>query len=282
MGRPFMYSGEVVEFSDPQLDEMLASDVTAIEAGIDLERRRESDPSQLGPSWHGYRMERDPLEAGLAEFGITLQKTDVPRRITDRQNVLFLGNVLNHYPHDERVRELDRISASMDEGDIVIVQVDEVETSSIEVLHVKGRGGRTTRERVKWIDTRTLEIQELVGSAASWRQIRVKPVVERIACRLIDCLGKKMSSAAWNQVDDQALARDTISHVLRTFFRAWPVEETLRIAIRQAVRRLPSEGGPKGIPVFDGDATDAYGGALGSDPSPVVPEADFIHFGFTS
>jgi hypothetical protein len=54
------------------------------------------------------------------------------------------------------------------------------------------------------------------------------------------------------------------------------VEETLRIAIREALRRVPSEEGPKGIPVVKNDATDAYGGALGSDPSPIVSEADLI------
>jgi hypothetical protein len=43
-----------------------------------------------------------------------------------------------------------------------------------------------------------------------------------------------------------------------------------------ALRRLPSEGGPKGIPVFKDDAKDVYGGALGLDPSPIVSEADLI------
>src|SRR5512139_3477439 len=138
MGRTFMSSGENVEFADPKLDEMLAPDVREIEARIDLERKRDRDPGQPGPSWDGYRMERNPLEAGLAEFGITLQMTDVPQRVKDRQNVLFLGNVLNHYPRDQQAREFDRIAANMEEGDIVIVQVDEVETSSIEVLRVKG------------------------------------------------------------------------------------------------------------------------------------------------
>jgi hypothetical protein len=63
MGRTFMYSGEKVEFFDPRLDEMLAADVPKIEAKIDLERKRDSDPSQPGPSWAGFRMERNPLEA---------------------------------------------------------------------------------------------------------------------------------------------------------------------------------------------------------------------------
>jgi hypothetical protein len=149
MGRTFMYSGEPVEFSDPKLNEMLAPDVKKLEARIDLERKREGDPSQPAPSWEGYRVQRNPLEAGLAEFGITLQKTDVPQRIKGRQNVLFLGNVLNHYPQAEQARELERIAANMEEGDIGIVQVDEVEASSIEVLHVKGQGAQKTRERVR-------------------------------------------------------------------------------------------------------------------------------------
>jgi hypothetical protein len=165
LGRPFMCSGERVEFSDPTLNEMLASDVAKIEARIDLERKRHSDPSQPGGSWDGYRIERNPLEVGLAEFGITLQKTDVPQRIEDRQNVLFLGNVLNHYPQDEQVRELNRIAAGMEDGDLMIVQVDEVHASSIEVLLVKGQGIHKTRERVRWIDTRK-------------REARVKPDLE--------------------------------------------------------------------------------------------------------
>jgi hypothetical protein len=279
MGRPFMSSGERVEFADPELDEMLASDVPTIEAWIDSERKRDSDPSQPGPSWDGYRIDRNPLEAGLAAAGIALQKTDVPQRIEDRQNVLFLGNVLNHYPQDERARELDRIAASSLDGDIVIVQVDEVETSSIEVLRVKGQGTHKTRERVRWVDTRTLEVQKRVGGPGSWREVRVKPELERMVSRLIDHLGTRVSSPEWSQENHALLVRQFFSLVFRTFFRAVPVEETLRVAVREALRRLPSDGGPKGIPVFEGDATDAYGGALGPDPSPIVSEADLVHLG---
>ena len=277
MGRTFMYSGEPVEFSDPKLNEMLAPDVQKIEARIDLERKRDSDPSQPGPSWDGYRMEKNPLDAGLAEFGITLQKTDVPQRIKDRQNVLFLGNVLNHYPQDEQARELDRIAANMEEGDIVIIQTDDVETPSIEVLHVRRQGAQKTRERVRWINTKKLEVQKPVRGSGSWRQIRVKPEVERMVSRLIECLGRKVSSPEWSQKNHRVLVHQYISHVFGTFFRALPVEETLRIAIRKALRRLPSEGGPKGIPIFKDDAKDAYGGALGLDPSPIVSEADLIN-----
>ena len=277
MGRTFMSSGEPVEFSDPPLDEVLAPDVLKIEARIDLERKRDADPSQPAPSWDGYRMERNPLEAGLAEFGITLQKTDVPQRIKDRQNVLFLGNVLNHYPQDEQARELDRVAANMEEGDILIVQVDEVETSSIEVLQVKGQGSQKTRERVRWIDTRKLEVQKRVHGSGSWRQVRMKPEVDRIASRLVDCRGMKARPLQWNQEDRKVLVHRYIRHVFATFFRALPVEETLRIAIREALRRVPSEGGPKGIPVFKDDAKDAYGDALELNPSPIVSEADLIN-----
>src|SRR5512136_1290346 len=66
MGRTFMSSGENVEFSDPELDEMLAPDVREIEARIDLERQRDSDPSRPGPSWEGYRMEKKPLEGPVS------------------------------------------------------------------------------------------------------------------------------------------------------------------------------------------------------------------------
>lgn len=268
MGRTFMYSGQPIDFSDSQLDEMLAHDVSKIEAGIDS-----------GPSWDEYRIERNPLEAGLAAFGIALQKTNGPQRIKDKQNVLFLGNVLNHFPREEQIGEFNRISASMEDRDLVIVQVDEVEASFIEVLRVKGRGAGKTRERVRWINTKTLEVQTPVQGSASWRQIRVKPAVDRIVNTLIDCLQTNASSPALSRDDRKTVVRQTISHVFRTFFRALPVEETLRIAIREAVRRLPSEGGPNGIPVFGDDARDAYGGALGLDPSPIVSEEDFIRFG---
>ena len=279
MGRTFLYSGENVEFSDPRLDDVLAPDVPKIEARIDLQRKRDGDASQPAPSWDGYRMERNPLEAGLAEFGIALQKADLPQRIEDTQNVLFLGNVLNHYPHDEQAHELDRIAASMADGDVVIVQVDEVDTSSIEVLYVKGQGSRKTLERVTWINTQTLEVQKRVLGTGSWQQIQLKPAFEQMVSRLMECLGMKANSPEWSREDHKALVRQNIIHVFRTFFRALPVEKTLRIAIREALRRLPSEGGMKGFPVFKDDARDAYGGTLGLDPSPLVSEADLIHIG---
>jgi len=258
MGRPFIYAGDRVEFSDPELDEMLAPDVRKIEAAI----------GQPAASWDGYRMERDPLEAGLAEFGITLQKTDVPQRIKDKQNVLFLGNVLNNYPHDEQAPALDRIAGNMEERDIVIVQVDETQTSFIEVLQVKGQGARKTRERVMWVDTRRLEVHKPVRGQGAWRQTHVKPVVERMISRLVDRLATNASSPEWSRDDHRALVHQRINRVFSTFFRALPVEATLRIAIREALRRLPSEGGPKGIPVFKDDETDLIHLVLTS------PEAD--------
>jgi len=279
MGRPFLVSGEEVAFRDPMLEELLASDVRKIEAGIDLERKRESDPSLPGPSWDEYRVERDPLRTGLAELGITLQETDAPRRIEDKQNVLFLGNVLNQYPRDEQALELDRITASLQEGDIVIVQMDEDETSSLEVLRVIGQGARKPRERVRWIDTRKLEVLEPVRGPGSWRQTCLKPVLGRMVSRLVDGLGRKVSSPEWSRQDQQVLVRRTIGQVFGTWFRALPAEETFRVAVREALRRLPPDGGPKGIPVFEGDVEDAYGGAVGSAPSPIVTEADLVDLG---
>ena len=79
--------------------------------------------------------------------------------------------------------------------------------------------------------------------------------------RLIECLGRKVSSPDWSQQNQRlpVHVNQYIRHVFGTFFRALPVEEILRIAIREALRRLPSEGGLKGIPVFKDDANDAYG-----------------------
>ena len=167
----------------------------------------------------------------------------------------------------------------MQEGDLVIIQEDELEKAFIEVLQVKGQGSQKTRERVRWIDTGRLEVQTPGPGPGSWRQIRLKPGLDRIADRLIDCLGRKAGSPEWSQEHCKVLVHQRVRHVLRMFFRASPVEETLRIAIREALRRLPSEGGPEGIPVFKDDATDAYGGVLGLDPSPIVSEADLVHLG---
>ena len=270
MGRPFMLSGERVAFLDQTLDAMLAPDVVKIEAGIDSERTRDSDPGLPAPPWDGYRVERDPLKAGLAEFGITLQTTDVPQRIMDRQNVLFLGNVLNHYPQDERARELDRIAANMQEGDLVIVQVDEVEASYVEVLHLKGQGPQKARERVRWINTKTLEVQTAVCGPGSWQRIPLGPELERMVGRLVNCLERKARSLELDHEDHRALVRRQVSQVFRTHFRALPVEETLRVAAREALRRLPSEGGLKGIPDFAADAQEACGGTPGLDPSSIA------------
>lgn len=276
MGRAFMISGEKVEFRDPALDEIMAQDIKKIEDNIDQERNRNGHPSQTGPLWNGYRIKINPLEAGLDEFGISLQKTDVPQRIKNRQNVLYLGNVLNHYPQEERASELDKITTNMQEGDIVIVQSDEIETASIEVLKVKGQGIRKTLERVRLINSGKLEVSKPLPGKESWQQIHLKPVLELIVSRLSDCLGSKMRSPEWNQEDHNLLVRQFIYQIFGTFFRAMPVEETLRTAIREALRRLPSGGGLNGIPVFKDDAKDAYGGALGLDLSPIVSEEDLI------
>lgn len=64
----------------------------------------------------------------------------------------------------------------------------------------------------------------------------------------------------------------------RTYVRAAPVEAILRLAVREALRRLPPDAGLKGIPIFDDDARDAYGGVPGSDRSPLVSDSDLIDF----
>ena len=276
MGRNFMVSGEKVEFLDPALDEMSTCDVKKIEARIDLERKRDGDPSQPAPSWDGYSIEKNPLEKGLAEFGIILQKTDVPQRIKGRQNVLFLGNVLNHYPKDEQIREFERVVANMKDKDIIIVQVDETETSFIEVSIVKGNGAMKTCERVRWINTKKLEVQQPVNGQESWMQINLMPELSRIVSLLFDCLERKVNSSEWSQINHKDFVRQNINQVFRTFFRALPVEETLRIAIREALRRLPQERGLMGIPVFKDDAADAYGNTKLLNISPIVSEAELI------
>jgi hypothetical protein len=242
---------------------------------MDLEMKRVKDAGRPAPTWDGYKIEKNPLEAGLAEFGITLQKTDVPQRRKDRQNVLFLGNVLNHFPREEQARELDRIAANMQEGDIVLVQVDDLEASFIEVLQVKGHGTMKTLERVRWINTLAkVEVRTPDRDPGSWRQIYWKPALERISERLTDCLERKLDSPEWRQKNLKTIVLQYLHYFMGTFFRALPVEKTLRIAIREALRRLPAEAGPKGIPVFMGDAKDAYGGALGPDSSPIVSDEE--------
>jgi hypothetical protein len=276
MGRSFMMSGEKIEFRNPSLDEMLAPDVQNIEAKIDLERKRENDTDQPGHSWEKYAIEKNPLEAGLAEFGIILQRTNVPQRITGKQNVLFLGNILNLYPQNEQAHELDTIAVNMLEGDLIIVQTDEMEKSYIEVLNVKGQGIRKTRERMRWINTSKLEVHKPGPDPGSWQHIHLKPVLERIKSKLLDCIWRREISPDWSQEELKVMVHQYVSHVFATFFRALPVEDTLRIAIREALRRIPSKGGLKGIPVFSDDEQDVYGGALGLNPEPIVSDADLI------
>lgn len=274
LGRTFMNAGEQVEFADPRLEAMLTPAVRQIEALIDAE----SDPSPPRPAWDRYRVDKHPLEDGLAAFGIRLQKTAVPDRIQDRQNVLFVGNVLNHYPPDQQVREFDRIGANLEEGDLIILQMDGMNPSFVQVFQVKGRGAQKTRERVRSINTNRLEVYQPIRGPGSWQQIDLKPEVERLVSDLMECLESKVGSPAWSQKHHRALVHQIISHVFGTFFRALPTEKTLRIAIREALRRLPSESNLKGMPVFQDDAIDAYGGALGLERSPLVSEADFSRF----
>lgn len=276
MGRSFLHQGDHLEFSDPELDEILALEVPKIEALIGLEMKRDSDHGQSEPLWDGFKVKKNPLEAGLAEFGITLQKTAVPQRVQGRQNVIFLGNVLNQYPQPERDREFNRVVAHMDEGDIAIIQMDGIDTPSIEVLRVKTQDARKAFERVRWINTRTLEVQVPGRNLGSWQDIHLKPWVNRVASCLVECLEMRSSTQDRHQQSRKALVHQSIAHVCVTFFRALPVEKTLRIAIREALRRLPSEAGLKGIPVFTGDTKDAYSGPLGSALRPLVSDEDIL------
>lgn len=276
MGRPFLISGKKVEFRDTVLDEIMAPDIKMIGELIGLEMKRDNDPVPSEPEWNGYRMEKNPLEAGLAEFGISLQKTDVPQRIMDRQNVLYLGNVLNHYPKEEQANELDQVAVNMQEGDIVIVQTDDMESSSIEVFQVRGLGNRKSRERVRWINSGKLEVSKPVPGTESWQQNYLKPVLELIVSSLTSYFVGVLSFPGLNKENHKLLVRQFLSMVFGTFFRAMPVEETLRIAIREALKRIPSGGSLKGIPVFRNDSEDAYGNVLGPDQSPLISDEEMF------
>lgn len=268
MGTPFLYAGETIRFNYPDLDCLMAPDVAKIETEIE----RDLDPDQPTHSWEEFRMDRNPLETGLADFEISLQKTDVPQRIAKRQNVLFLGNVLNNYPRDRQASELERMAANMEEGDIVIVQVDEVATAFIDVLRVKREGGEKTRERLRWINAKTLEVRQPIPGSGSWRQTHLWPEVERMASRFIHSLGMKESQDR-NQEAQRKLINQSIRHVFRTFFRAMPVDETLRVAIREALRRLPSEAVPKEVLAFSNDGNNAYESPLDQPRIPWCPNA---------
>jgi hypothetical protein len=275
MGREFMVSGEKIDFSDPILDQLLAPDVAKIESMIDL--KGDSSQDLLDLSRHGYKIEINPLEAGLTAFGISLQKTDVPQRIDDKQNVLFLGNVLNNYTQNERTREFHRIAAGMTDRDIIIIQVDEPDECSINVLHVKVDGEKKTYERLRWINTHKLEIREPIRGTDSWKIILLHPQLEQIMRRLVECLANKMIFPEVPQKQFKSLLYQHINQVFRSFFRASPVDATLRIAIREVLRSLPSNGGLKGRPVFKDEGKDLYGGTVTLDLGPIVSEEDLFH-----
>jgi len=274
MGRSFMVSGQKNDFSDPTLNELVAPDVAKIESMIDL--KGESSQDLLDLSRHGYKIEINPLEAGLNEFGISLQKTDVPDRINDKQNVLFLGNVLNNYTQNVRSREFHRITANMADRDIIIIQVDEPDECSINVLQVKVEGGGKTYERLRWINTYKLEISKPVRGTGSWQTIQLQPQLEQIIRRLVDCLDSKLILPGWSKNDFRQLAYQYTNQVFRSFFRALPVEATLRIAILEVLRSLPLDGGLKGRPVFKDEGKDLYGGTVKLDLSPIVSEEDLF------
>lgn len=282
MGRTFMVSGEKIEFQDPVLEKLLSPDVKRIEAVVDLETKQDKDPGQPAPSPDGYAFEMNPLEAGLAEFGIALHKTAIPQRINEMQNILFIGNVLNHYPQDEQARAFDRITVEMQEGDIVIVQADDIEMPCIEVFNVKGYGSGKTFERILWVNTAKLEVRKPPNDQGSWQQIQLKPVLERIVNRLLECLERKLIYPHWNQKEHKVFIHQNINLVFGTFFRALPVEKTLRIAIREALRKLPSQEGLNGIPIFKEDHEDAFGNPLTLGLNPIIPEEDFIYMKMAS
>ncbi|BCS32054.1 hypothetical protein TBR22_A12590 [Luteitalea sp. TBR-22] len=233
MGRPFMHEGERVAFSDPELDALLAADVMRIEAGMAREQQAHA-LRRPAPSWEGYRVQWNPLQKGLAECGIVLQATDVPRRVPGRQNVLFLGNVLNHYPRDERARHFERITADMHEDDLIVVQMDGIETPSIDVFHLARHGGGVRRERVRWINTRTLEVRRRAPDSRAWQLLHLEPEVRQLVRRLVEDFCRSHGVG-------EADVHGRISHVLRTFFRAAPVDATRRIAIQEAARRLSAD-----------------------------------------
>lgn len=233
MGRPFLYAGEMIGYSCPELDGLMAPVVTEIEARMDRDRAPNT------ACWDDFMVRRHPLETDLADFGIPLQKTNVPRRITGKQNVLFLGNVLNHYPQDEQSHELERVTANLEHGDLVIVQSDEVATPSIEVLQILGEGTRRRRQRLRWINTRDLEVRMPDCGPEGWRSIALKPEVTRAAGQVMQSLAERAGFTGWPDEARPMLVHRYIGHVFATYFRAMPVAETLRVATREALRRLP-------------------------------------------
>jgi hypothetical protein len=83
IGRTFMYAGEEVDFSDPKLDEMLAPDVLNIESRMELERKRDGDPSQpgMGTGWksilcrQGSRNSGSPCKGPMSPRGSRTDRT---------------------------------------------------------------------------------------------------------------------------------------------------------------------------------------------------------------
>lgn len=235
MGRPFLYAGETMEFSYPELDCLMAPVVAEIEERMDRHRI----PDQSAPCWEGFRVERNPLQTGLTASGIPLQTTDVPQRIAGKQNVLFLGNVLNQYPQHEQARELDAISCHMAQGDLVIVQSDEAPTAGIDIFQVTERDGQRTLLRVRRINTMDLEVHLPGLTADGWRRIGLKPEVQRAASQVMESLSQKANFTEWHEEARQRLIQRYFIHVFATFFRAMPVAETLRVATCEVLRRLP-------------------------------------------
>ncbi len=274
MGQAFLYGGERIAYADPDLDLMLATEVRKIEAMMSGKKMRDSHSGHLLTELGEYRIEIDPLEKGLKALGIQLQRTAIPNRIDGKQNVLFLGNVLNHYPKSEQIHELERVTSTMEEGDLIILQMDGLHPSFIEVSRIKKEGGQRKRERVRWIDTSRLELYKPDHGSDRWQKIDIKPMVQHMVTRFMECLDRQVTLAACQQSNYRVLCHQIVSHVFSTFFRTPPSARIMRIAIREALRRLPTEDGPKGLQSINTDVYRVFEEAFGIQRNLDVSEVD--------
>lgn len=234
MGRPFLYAGEIIEFSRPELDAVMTPVVAEIEEGMHL-ARIQARPASFG---EGFRVEWNPLESSLAASGIALQATEVPQRIPGKQNVLFLGNVLNQVPRHEQARQLARISSQMAPGDLVIVQSDEAPTAGIDVLRVTERNGQMAILHMRRIDTATLEVHQPDIGPDRWKTTSIKAAVIRAADQAWQSLCARDGFTTPLEESRQRRVQRQCHHVFATFHRALPTPETIDIATREVLRRL--------------------------------------------
>jgi hypothetical protein len=234
MGRPFLYAGETIEFSNPELDAVMAPVVAEIEEAMHLSRIQ-ARPASFGD---GFRVEWNPIESSLAASGIALQATEVPQRIPGKQNVLFLGNVLNQVPRHEQARQLARISSHMTPGDLVIVQSDEAPTAGIDVCQVTERDGQRTLLRMRRIDTATLEVHQSTTGPERWKTTSINAGVIHAADQAWQSLCATDVFTTPLEEPSQRMVRRQFHHVFATFHRAMPTPETIDIAAREVLRRL--------------------------------------------